>query len=55
LPDDFLVVLIERNREYIVPYGGTVLEAGDRMFVISNKLTLERLGSQLTQCPVGLG
>lgn len=55
LPDDFLVVLIERNREYIVPYGGTVLEAGDRMFVISNKLTLERMGSQLTQCPVGLG
>jgi cell volume regulation protein A len=37
LPRGALVVFIERNNEYIVPGGGTVLKAGDRLHMITRK------------------
>ncbi|HEY7534817.1 MAG TPA: potassium/proton antiporter [Thermodesulfobacteriota bacterium] len=37
LPKNALVVLINRNNEFIVPSGGTVLEPGDRMLVLADK------------------
>lgn len=36
-PDESLIVLIVRGENYIVPCGGTVLEAGDVLLVLTNK------------------
>jgi cell volume regulation protein A len=35
LPDDFLVILIARQDDFLVPSGGTVLHAGDTLLVLS--------------------
>ena len=35
LPDDFLVILIARDSDYLVPSGGTVLQGGDTLLVLS--------------------
>src|SRR3990170_2771586 len=45
LPKNALVVLINRNNEFIVPGGGTVLETGDRMLVLSDKDALTEVHS----------
>jgi cell volume regulation protein A len=37
LPKDTLILLINRNNEFIVPSGGTVLEPHDRMLVLADK------------------
>lgn len=42
LPDDCLIVLIVRGDSYIVPSGGTVLESGDVLLVLSSKSGLKR-------------
>ncbi|MBI4548335.1 MAG: potassium/proton antiporter [Ignavibacteriae bacterium] len=43
LPNDSLVVLIVRNDNYVVPSGGTVLEAGDTLLVLVNKNNLSQV------------
>jgi len=46
LPGDVLIVLIVRNTEYLIPSGGTVIEAGDAVFVLCSKdslLDVERI------------
>jgi cell volume regulation protein A len=40
LPDDFLVVLIARHDEFIVPSGGTLLEPNDVLLVLSENKSL---------------
>jgi cell volume regulation protein A len=40
LPDDSLIVLINRNESFLVPSGGTILEAGDVVLVLVNKNNL---------------
>jgi len=37
LPDDFLVILIARRDEFLVPSGGTILQAGDTLLALSGK------------------
>ncbi len=43
LPRTTLVVLISRREDYVVPKGGTVLEAGDRVMVLADVKDLECL------------
>ena len=40
LPKGSLIVLINRNREFIVPSGGTTLEPGDTLLVLADKRSL---------------
>jgi len=49
LPEGTLVVLIYRNGEFFVPGGGTVLQANDRMLVLSKRETLGVIGSLLNK------
>jgi cell volume regulation protein A len=42
LPEDALVVLIARGSGFIVPRGGTVIEAGDRLLVLASPPALEQ-------------
>jgi len=41
LPEEALVVLIARGNGFIVPRGGTVIEAGDRLLVLASPPALE--------------
>ncbi len=43
LPDDFLVILIARQDEFLVPSGGTILQAGDTLLVLSGKESFEEV------------
>lgn len=47
LPNSTLILLIHRNDEFIVPKGSTVLEAGDRMIVLTAKEELDKVRSIL--------
>jgi Trk K+ transport system NAD-binding subunit len=47
LPHDFLVVLIARGSEYLVPSGGTKLAAGDTLLVLSEQEAFERVRSRM--------
>ncbi|MFN8008318.1 MAG: potassium/proton antiporter [Terriglobia bacterium] len=40
LPKNALIVLINRNENFIVPRGGTILESGDQILVLSDKKAL---------------
>jgi cell volume regulation protein A len=40
LPDKFLITLIERGHQFIVPYGGTVLRAIDTLLVLTDEASL---------------
>ena len=37
LPDDFLVILIARDNDFMLPNGGTVLQGNDTLLVLSDK------------------
>lgn len=37
MPKDSLIVLINRNEQYVVPTGGTIVEPGDIVLVLTNK------------------
>ncbi len=41
LPDDFLVILVARDNDFIIPYGGLVLQVDDTLLVLSEKPSLE--------------
>lgn len=43
LPDGTLVVLISRGDDFFVPGGGTVLQPGDRLLVLTDKDTLNKM------------
>lgn len=42
-PEDSLIVLIVRGENYIVPSGGTVIESGDVLLVLSNSGSLQKV------------
>ncbi len=43
LPAGVLIVLISRDNEFIVPSGGTILEAGDKLLVLADKAALAHI------------
>ena len=43
LPDPALVVLISREDKFIVPRGSTVIQEGDRLLVLADRESLERV------------
>ena len=45
LPKTALIILLNRNDDFIVPRGGTVLEAGDKLLVLSDKHALPEVRS----------
>lgn len=45
LPKTALIVLLNRNDDFIVPRGGTVLEPGDKILVLSDKQALAEVRS----------
>jgi len=49
LPHDSLVVLIGRNDEFVVPSGGTRIEAGDTLLVLINKQNLSLIRSIISK------
>jgi len=51
LPDDFLVVLIARENGFVVPSGGTVLQAGDTLLVLSETASFEQVARSLRTAP----
>jgi cell volume regulation protein A len=47
LPPGFLITLIARGREFLVPGGGTQLEAGDILLVLTEEETFRRAKKQI--------
>jgi cell volume regulation protein A len=47
LPPEFLVVLIARGNEYLVPGGGTALAAGDTLLVLADGDAFSRVEAQV--------
>ena len=45
LPSNVLVVLLHRDASFLVPGGGTVLEAGDRLLVLADQDSLTEIRS----------
>ncbi len=43
LPDEFLVILIARENDFVQPSGGTVILAGDTLLVLSDKESFEQV------------
>ncbi|RPI48929.1 MAG: potassium/proton antiporter, partial [Chloroflexi bacterium] len=41
LPDEFLIILVARENDFVLPSGGTVLQAGDTLLVLSDEASLE--------------
>ena len=48
LPDTALVVLVNRRGKFVIPSGGTVLEAGDRMMVLADQDSIDEVRSIFT-------
>jgi potassium/hydrogen antiporter len=51
LPDEFLVILIARGDEFLVPSGGTTLQGDDVMLVLSEKDALDRVRQRWVDHP----
>lgn len=47
LPNGALIVLVRRGLESVVPNGGTVLEAGDRLLLLANEDALQVVQQQI--------
>ena len=43
LPDDFLVILIARDNDFMLPSGGTVLQGNDTLLVLSDKESYDKV------------
>lgn len=41
LPDDFLIILVARGKDFVLPSGGTVLQGGDVLLVLSDPGSLK--------------
>jgi len=48
LPDDFLVILVARDNDFMVPSGGTVLQDGDTLLVLSDKKSFEQVTTRFS-------
>src|SRR5574338_577525 len=48
LPKESLIVLINRNEQYVVPRGGTIIEQGDIILVLTNKKIIGEIKNLLT-------
>lgn len=49
LPDEFLIILIAREKDFILPSGGTVLQGGDTLLVLADKASFEAVQAKI--CP----
>jgi potassium/hydrogen antiporter len=49
LPDDFLVILVARGEEFLVPSGGTVVRGGDTLLVLSGTESFRQTAARLTK------
>ena len=49
LPQDFLIILIARNKEFIMPSGGIELLEGDTLVVLADKQTFAQVESNANQ------
>ncbi len=49
MPPDSVIVLVNRNEEFIVPSGGTVLEPGDTVLVLVHKDNLPKVRAIFSQ------
>jgi cell volume regulation protein A len=47
LPPEFLIVLVARGNEYLLPSGGTTLAAGDTLLVLTDEEALSRVKDQV--------
>lgn len=47
LPKESLIVMINRNEQYIVPTGGTIIEAGDVLLILTNKQTINEVRTKI--------
>ena len=47
LPDEFLIILIARGDEFMVPSGGTVLHAGDTLLALSDNHSFEQVKTKI--------
>jgi potassium/hydrogen antiporter len=43
LPRDFLVILIAREKDFMIPSGGTVIQGGDTLLVLSDEKDFEKV------------
>ena len=48
MPEGCLVALVRRGRESIVPRGGTMLQAGDRLTIIGEPAGIKQLSDRYT-------
>ncbi len=48
LPADFLVVLIARENDFVVPSGGTVLRGGDTLLVLSDQRSFDEVQTRFS-------
>ncbi len=51
LPPDYLVVLIERGSEYLIPNGSIVLQLNDRMLGLAKPETHQVVRDAIVQPP----
>lgn len=49
LPNNFLVVLIARQNDFVMPSGGTIIEAGDTLLALADAKTFDEVCQRL--CP----
>jgi cell volume regulation protein A len=47
LPKESLIAMINRNEQYVVPTGGTIIESGDILLILSNKKTIEEVKTKI--------
>jgi cell volume regulation protein A len=47
LPKESLIVMINRNEQYVVPTGGTIIEKGDILLILSNKKTINEVKKKI--------
>ncbi len=47
LPKGSLIVFIERDKKYLIPGGGTILEAGDRLYFLADRDSMVEIRSAL--------
>jgi NhaP-type Na+/H+ and K+/H+ antiporter len=45
LPETALVVMVNKKDKFVIPSGGTVLEAGDRMMVLADQESIAAVRS----------
>jgi potassium/hydrogen antiporter len=48
LPETALVVLVNKKDKFVIPSGGTVLEAGDRMMILADQESIDEVRSIFT-------